>query len=87
MISGGAPIPVALMEQVKAQWGADPIIVFGMTEASPIITQTLPDDSFELRSATVGLPLPHTEVKIVDPHGKAVGIEQSGEISSVATTS
>lgn len=80
VISGGAPIPVALMEQVKAQWGADPIIVFGMTEASPIITQTLPDDSFELRSATVGLPLPHTEVKIVDSHGTAVGVEESGEI-------
>ena len=41
-----------------------------MTEASPIITQTLPDDSFELRSATVGVPLPHTEVKIVDGDGE-----------------
>jgi fatty-acyl-CoA synthase len=36
VITAGAPIPVPLMEQVKAQWGAEPIILFGMTEASPI---------------------------------------------------
>ena len=80
VITAGAPIPVPLMEQVKAQWGAEPIILFGMTEASPIVTQTLPDDSFELRSSTVGVPLPHTEVKIVDPTGQVVAVGQPGEI-------
>ncbi len=79
--SGGSPVPVALMEEVKAKMGADSMIVFGQTEASPIITQTLPNDSFELKSATVGTPLPHTEVKIVDPRtSEPVAVGQSGEL-------
>ena len=45
VITGGTSIPVPLMEQMKAKWGAEPTIVLGMTEASPIISQTLPDDS------------------------------------------
>ena len=80
VLTAGTPIPVPLMEQVKARWGAEPTIMFGMTEASPIITQTRPDDSFELRSATVGIPLPHTEVKIVDPNGAVVDVGEAGEI-------
>ena len=80
VMTAGAPIPVPLMEQVKAQWGAEPIIMFGMTEASPIVTQTLPEDDFERRSSTVGIPLPHTEVKIVDPDGEVVEVGQPGEI-------
>ncbi len=81
VFSGGSPVPVALMEQVKAQWGADIGIVFGQTEASPTITQTLNDDSFELKSATVGKPLPHTDVKIVNPlTGEAVPCGERGEL-------
>ena len=80
VLAAGTPIPVPLMEQVKAQWGAEPTIMFGMTEASPIITQTLPDDGFELRSATVGIPLPYTEVKIVDANGTVVETGRPGEI-------
>src|SRR5581483_7899730 len=60
VVSGGSPVPVYLMEQVKEKIGADVAIVFGMTEASAAITLTLPNDSFELKSATVGVPLPYT---------------------------
>jgi fatty-acyl-CoA synthase len=70
--SGGAPVPVALMEQVKARIGADVAIGFGQTEASCAITLTPPDDSFELKAATVGLPLPHVAVKIIDPASDAI---------------
>ena len=65
--TGGTPVPVYLMEQVKERIGADVCIVFGQTETSPFITQTLPDDPFDLKAATVGIPLPHTEVKIINP--------------------
>jgi len=41
-------------------------IAYGLTEASPVITQTTVDDPLELRVSTVGKPLPYTEVKIVD---------------------
>ncbi|WP_069804468.1 AMP-binding protein [Thermogemmatispora onikobensis] len=70
--SGGAPVPLTLMQQVKEQIGADITIVYGLTESSPVITQTLPDDSFELKASTVGVPLPYTDVKIVDPASGAV---------------
>ena len=81
VFSGGAPVPVALMEQVKASWDADIGIVFGQTEASPTITQTFNDDSFELKSATVGKPLPHTDVKIINPQtGEVVPCGEKGEL-------
>ena len=79
--TGASPVPVVLMEQVKAKMGADSYILFGMTEASGCITMTLPSDSFELKSATVGVPLPHTEVKLVHLHdGEAVGFGEPGEL-------
>ncbi len=77
----GAPVPVALMEQVKEQIGADVCIIFGQTETSPIITQALPDDPFDLKAATVGIPLPHTEVKIIHPAtGEVVPCGERGEL-------
>ncbi len=81
MTSGGASVPVVLMEQVKEKMGADAAIVFGQTEASPTITQTVATDSFELKSATVGLPTAFCEVKIVNPHtGEPVGLDETGEL-------
>jgi fatty-acyl-CoA synthase len=81
VISGGSPVPVYLMEQVKERMGADVAIVFGQTEASAAITLTLQDDSFELKSATVGVPLPHGEVKIINPAtGETVPCGERGEL-------
>lgn len=81
VFSGGSPVPVVVMEQVKQQWGADVGIVFGQTEASPTITQTLNHDSFELKSATVGKPLPHTDVKVIDPlTGEVIPCGERGEL-------
>ncbi len=81
VISGGSPVPVYLMEQVKKRMGADVAIVFGQTEASAAITLTLQDDSFELKSATVGVPMPHGEVKIINPAtGEAVPCGERGEL-------
>jgi fatty-acyl-CoA synthase len=81
VIIGGAPVPVALMEQVHAHIGADASIVYAQTEASCTMTQTLPDDPFERKAATVGVPLPHTQIKIVDPAtGKTVPCGKRGEI-------
>ncbi|MFC3839832.1 AMP-binding protein, partial [Paracoccus rhizosphaerae] len=64
---GGTSIPPSLMRRVCETVGAEPMIIMGMTECSPIITQTDPTDPFEMRLATAGVPLPHTEVKITDP--------------------
>jgi fatty-acyl-CoA synthase len=81
VISGGSPVPVFLMEQVKERMGADVAIVFGQTEASAAITLTLQEDSFELKSATVGVAMPHGEVKIINPAtGEAVPCGERGEL-------
>jgi fatty-acyl-CoA synthase len=81
VVSGGSPVPVYLMEQVKERMGADVAIVFGQTEASAAITLTRQDDTFERKSATVGVPLPHGEVKIINPAtGQAVPCGERGEL-------
>jgi fatty-acyl-CoA synthase len=81
MICGGAPVPVPLIEQVHARSGADVSIVYAQTESSCAITQTLPSDRFDRRAATVGTPLPYTEIKIIDPvTGKTVPCGERGEI-------
>ncbi len=79
--SGGAPVPLFLMEQVKARLGADVFICFGQTEGSCCITVTLPDDPFELKAATVGKALPYIEIKIIDPAtGEIVPVGERGEL-------
>jgi fatty-acyl-CoA synthase len=79
--SGGAPVPVAVMEQVKEHMGTDVAIVFGQTESTGGITLTLPEDSFERKSATVGIPYPHVDVKIIDPAtGDVVPVGERGEL-------
>jgi fatty-acyl-CoA synthase len=81
VVSGGSPVPVYLMEQVKERMGADVAIVFGQTESSAAITLTLSDDTFELKSATVGVPLPYVAVKIINPAtGEVVPCGERGEL-------
>jgi len=67
LLTGGAVVPPALVSRVEAEFGAPLSIVFAQTEASPVITQTAPQDTAEDRAHTLGRPLPQTEVKIVDP--------------------
>jgi fatty-acyl-CoA synthase len=55
-------------------------IAYGMTETSPIITQTSIHDSVERRVMTVGRAFPHTEVKIVDSNNRIVPLGQQGEL-------
>jgi fatty-acyl-CoA synthase len=65
---GGAPCPIEVMKAVRARMHMEQVtIVCGMTETSPISTQTALDDPIEKRVATVGKVHPHLEIKIVDP--------------------
>jgi fatty-acyl-CoA synthase len=64
----GSPCPVEVMKQVIDRMGMTEVtICYGMTETSPVSTQTRADDSLDRRVSTVGRVHPHLEVKIVDP--------------------
>lgn len=83
--TGATPVPVSLMEQIKEKIGADCSVVFGMTETTGAVTQSFSSDSFELKAMTVGLPQPHTSIKIIDTGtGETVKLGQSGELCSKA---
>ena len=67
-IMAGSPCPVEVMKQVIDRMGMSEVgICYGMTETSPVSTQTRVDDSIERRVATVGRVIPHVEVKVIDP--------------------
>jgi fatty-acyl-CoA synthase len=81
-IMAGAPCPVEVMKRVVADMGMREVsICYGMTETSPVSTQTRRDDSLERRVGTVGRVAPHVEVKIVEPtSGLVVQRGEPGEL-------
>lgn len=81
-IMAGSPCPVHVMRQVMDRMYMREItICYGLTEASPVITQTLPDDDIRKRTETVGRAMPHIEVKIIDPDaGKELPAGAHGEV-------
>ncbi|MFW0791346.1 AMP-binding protein [Gordonia sp. CPCC 205333] len=67
-IMAGSPCPEQVMRQVVDRMHMSEVsICYGMTETSPVSTQTRSDDELELRVGTVGRVGPHLEIKVVDP--------------------
>jgi fatty-acyl-CoA synthase len=81
-IMAGSPCPVEVMKQVIDRMGMSEVsICYGMTETSPVSTQTRTDDSVERRVATVGRAGPHVEIKVIDPAtGLTVARNTPGEL-------
>jgi fatty-acyl-CoA synthase len=81
-IMAGSPCPVEVMKQVIDKMGMHEVsICYGMTETSPVSTQTRKDDSLQRRVSTVGRVGPHVEVKVIDPaSGRTVGRGEAGEL-------
>lgn len=81
-IMAGSPCPVEVMKEVIDRMGMREVsICYGMTETSPVSTQTRADDSVERRVSTVGRVGPHLEVKVVDPaSGRTVPRGEPGEL-------
>jgi len=72
-IMAGSPCPVEVMKRcVNEMHMSEVSIAYGMTETSPVSTQTRMDDDLEHRTATVGRVHPHVEVRVVDPTSGAV---------------
>jgi acyl-CoA synthetase (AMP-forming)/AMP-acid ligase II len=83
VVTGGSPVPPEVSKRWMARYGVGINNTYGMTECSPVICATLPGDPEELQTQTVGPPLPHVEVDVVEPGGTepvAIGVE--GELRS-----
>lgn len=81
-IMAGSPCPVEVMKKVNTLMNMEEVeIAYGMTETSPVSTQTRHNAPIAKRVSTVGRVVPHTEVKIIDPEtGEVVPIGESGEL-------
>jgi len=80
-IMAGSPCPVEVMKRVISEMHmAQVTICYGMTETSPVSTQTRADDSLDRRVSSVGRVHPHLEVKVVDPDtDRPVPVGEPGE--------
>ena len=80
-IMAGSPCPIEVMRQVIDQMNMREVtIAYGMTETSPVSTQTSADDPLEKRVTTVGQVHPHVEIRIADPDtGETVPRGTGGE--------
>ncbi len=80
-LMAGSPCPVEVMKQVTSRMHMPEVgIAYGMTETSPVSTQTATDDSLDRRTGTVGTVHPHVEIKVVDPEtGRIVSRGETGE--------
>lgn len=80
-IIAGAPCPPPVLEGIiEVMTMPDIVIGYGLTEASPIITLTSPDDDFDHRINSVGRAIPDIEVKIVDEDMEEVPVGENGEL-------
>jgi len=81
-IMAGASCPVEVMVEVMSKMNMNEItIAYGLTEASPVLTQTKRDDPLQKRVETVGKALPNIEVKIIDPEtGEDLPEQEPGEL-------
>jgi fatty-acyl-CoA synthase len=78
----GSPCPVEVMKRVITEMHMEEVtICYGMTETSPVSTQTHKDDSLDRRTSTVGRVHPHVEVMVADPRtGLPVPCGETGEL-------
>jgi fatty-acyl-CoA synthase len=81
-IMAGSPCPIETMRRVVDEMHMEEVtICYGMTETSPVSTQTGADDPLDKRVGTVGRVHPHVEIKVIDSEtGAIVDREQPGEL-------
>ena len=80
-VMAGSPCPAEVMKAcIDTMHMVDVTICYGMTETSPVSTQTIPGDTLEHQTATVGRAHPHVEIRIADPEtGATVDRTMPGE--------
>lgn len=81
---GGSPCPVEVMKRLVGDFHMPELtIIYGMTETSPVSTQTARDDALEKRVGTVGRVHPHVEIRVANPDtGETCGYGETGEFQT-----
>ncbi|PPQ33685.1 AMP-binding protein [Rhodopila globiformis] len=80
-VMAGSPCPIEVMRRaIRDMHLTEMTICYGMTETSPVSTQTRIGDSLDKQVGTVGRPHPHVEIKIIDPDGRIVPRGEKGEL-------
>ncbi|KAF2350344.1 AMP-binding enzyme C-terminal domain [Trinorchestia longiramus] len=80
-IMAGAPCPQELVQAVMQDLGMkDFMVMYGLTETSPVCLQCSPSDPPLTRSSTVGYTGDHLEVKVVNDEGEVVRVGEEGEL-------
>ncbi|MEO1513456.1 MAG: AMP-binding protein [Bacteroidota bacterium] len=81
-IMAGSPCPIEVMKKVQTVMNMSEVqIAYGMTETSPVSTQTRMGTPLEKQVSTVGQVHPHIEIKIIDPGtGLVVPLGEPGEL-------
>jgi fatty-acyl-CoA synthase len=83
-IMAGSPCPIETMRRVVSEMNMEEVtICYGMTETSPVSTQTGADDPLDKRVGTVGRVHPHVEIKVIDPQTER--IVERGETGELCT--
>jgi len=80
-LAAGSSVPVTFMRQLSHEFGLENmLIVYGMTETSPVTFMTVFSDPEEKRFKTVGRVMPHTAAKVIDRDGTIVPRGVPGEL-------
>ena len=81
-VMAGSPCPIEVMRRVRSEMHMDEVtICYGMTETSPVSTQTQRDAPLDKQVGTVGTIHPHVEIKVIDPEtGLVVPRGKTGEV-------
>ncbi|KAK1242756.1 hypothetical protein MKX08_005568 [Trichoderma sp. CBMAI-0020] len=84
-IVAGSSVPESLMRRIYRRLGLDDLVIcYGMTETAPVSCMTRPSDPLKQRTSSVGTPMPHTTVKIVDPldRSRVLPLGERGELAT-----
>jgi len=80
-VMAGSPCPIEVMRRaIRDMHLTEITIAYGMTETSPVSTQTRIGDTLDKQVSTVGQPHPHVEIKVVDSEGRVVSRGTTGEL-------
>jgi fatty-acyl-CoA synthase len=77
----GTTCPLEIVQETIKKLNVSEIVVgYGLTETAPVITISSVHDSLENRTQTIGKPMGHLEVKVVDKDGHIVPLNETGEL-------